>query len=111
MDDLHRNSVFFTVADDFLTSAILVVVLFVCAFWLSVDLAQLAVIGLLMSRILVQIGTCMKGQQTDQPDRQYRRVDPRDAEAIPGSKRSRSQGTREIRLRHELRFDKRRSRI
>jgi ATP-binding cassette subfamily C protein len=104
VDDLHRNSTVFTVADDFLTSAIMVVVLFVCAMWLSVDLAQLAVIGLLMSRILFQVGTLQKGQQTvnltatvaqsiQATLAEYKR------EAEPRS------GKREVRLRHELRFD------
>lgn len=104
VDDLHRNSTFFTVMDDFLTSAILVVVLFVCATLLAVDLAQLAVIGLLMSRILVQVGTIQKGQQTINvtasiADSIHETLDDyrREAEG--------RQGSREIGLRRELRFD------
>lgn len=105
VDDLHRNSTLFTVLDDFLTSAILVVVLLVCALLLSVDLAQLAVIGLLMSRILVQIGTIQKGQQTIN-------VTASIADSIHETladyrlEAERRQGTREIRLRRELCFDK-----
>jgi ATP-binding cassette, subfamily C, bacterial len=104
VDDLHRSSVFFTVADDFLTSAILVVVLFVCAVWLSIDLAQLAVIGLLMSRILVQVGSMQKGQQTinltaNVADSIHTTLDDYRLDAEP------RQGRRETRLRRELRFD------
>ncbi len=104
VDDLHRNSTLFTVTDDFLTSAILVAVLFVCAMLLSVDLAQLAVIGLLMSRILVQVGTIQKGQQTvnltaSVADSIHTTIEDYERDAEP------RQGKREIRLRRELRFD------
>jgi ATP-binding cassette subfamily C protein len=104
VDDLHRNSVLFTVTDDFLTSAILVVVLFVCAVLLSVDLAQLAVIGLLMGRILVQVGQIQKGQQTinltaSVAEAIHTTLDDYRRDAEP------RQGAREIRLRRELRFE------
>lgn len=105
VDDLHRNSTWFTVADDFLTSAVLVVVLFVCAMLLSVDLAQIAVIGLLMSRILIQVGAIQKGQQTvnltaSVADSIHTTLQDYQVAAEP------RRGKREIRLRRELRFDK-----
>lgn len=104
VDDLHRNSTLFTVTDDFLTSAILVAVLFVCALLLSVDLAQLAVIGLLMSRILVQVGTIQKGQQTinvtaNVADSIHATLADYERDAEP------RHGRHEVRLRREIRFD------
>ena len=78
--------------------------LFVCATFLAVDISQLAIVGVLMSRILVQIGNVIKGQQTvaltasigasiEEKLQHFR------AEAEPNS------GTRAIRLRQELQFD------
>ena len=104
VDDLHRNSTLFAIADDFLTSAILVAVLFFCAVLLSVDLAQLAVIGLLMSRILVQVGLIQKGQQTINLTTSVAnsiRTTLTDYEADS----ERRLGRRNIRLQRELRFE------
>lgn len=104
VDDLHRNSTLFAVADDFLTSTILVVVLFVCAVLLSVDLAQLAVIGLLMSRILVQVGLIQKGQQTINLTASVANSIHATLSDYEGDA-ERRHGRREIRLRRELRFE------
>lgn len=104
VDNVYRNSAQFSTADDLVTSGILIIVLFVCATFLAVDISQLAIVGVLMSRILVQIGNVIKGQQTvsltasigasiKEKLKQFR------AEAEPNS------GTRAVRLRQELRFE------
>jgi ATP-binding cassette, subfamily C, bacterial len=104
VDNVYKNATQFSTADDLVTSVILVVVLFICAVYLAVDVSELAIVGLLMSRILVQIGNVIKGQHTvaltasigmtiEGRLQQFR------TEAESGS------GTREIRLRKALQFD------
>ena len=104
VNDLHRNSTWFSVADDFLTSATLVIVLLTCSMLLSVDLAQLAVIGLLMSRILVQVGNIQKGQQTINLTSSVVQSLHSTLEYYRNNAEKR-EGTRHVRLRREIKFE------
>lgn len=104
MDALMRNSALFTIADDYVTSVILVLVLLVCASFLTVDLAQFAVIGVLMNRILVQIGSLQKALNAISSTAS---IVTRIRESLDGYARDAecNAGSRKIELHDALRFD------
>jgi ATP-binding cassette subfamily C protein len=104
IDAMMRNSALFTIADDLFTSGVLIAVLFFCTTFLTVDLAQVAIVGLLMSRILVQVGLLQKGQHTIDSTAS---VASRIVETLADYRRNAefSFGGREVSLRHGLRFE------
>jgi len=63
-DRLMRNNAWFSVSDELLTSIALVLVLLICSTVLSVELVQLAIVGVLISRILAQISYLQKAMHT-----------------------------------------------
>lgn len=104
IDAMMRNAALFTIADDLLTSGVLVAVLFVCTTVLTVDLAQVAVVGLLMSRVLVQVGMLQKAQHTIDSTAS---VANRIVDTLADYRRNAefSFGGRKVSLQHSLRFE------
>lgn len=63
-DDIQKSAVLMKVLDEYLTSLLLAGIFFFSAVILNVGIAEIAVIGVLMNRLMTQIGALQKAMHT-----------------------------------------------